>query len=246
MPRGCAPTPWTGAAPRRTEGDLCNALPEQSHGNLYARLRRQELAQVVCRRELIAMRTTLYGFLHQPTLPPLAALARERTVHICGTSKSLCAGLRVAFMTAPEALRARVIEGMVNINLKTVALNAEIIYELIESGLAGQIVERKVELARARNQVFSSAFPRPRSCPTLPFFGGSTCPRGMSSQALEILARQRGINLLGGHRFAISTKKALPTPGWPLHLPGRNPAGPGADAVKDILNKGQTQVEYIV
>lgn len=148
-------------------------------------------------------------------------------MHICGTSKSLCAGLRVAFMTAPEALRARVIEGMVNINLKTVALNAEIIYELIESGLAGQIVERKVELARARNQVFQQRFPQAPQLSYPPFFRWIGLPQGMSSQALEILARQRGINLLGGHASPLARKKALPTPGWPLHLPRTKPSWPG-------------------
>lgn len=209
--------------------------------------RRQELAQVVCRRELIAIEDDIYGFLHQPTLPPLAALARERTVHICGTSKSLCAGLRVAFMTAPEALRARVIEGMVNINLKTVALNAEIIYELIESGLAGQIVERKVELARARNQVFQQRFPQAPQLSYPPFFRWIDLPQGMSSQALEILARQRGINLLGGHRFAISTEEGPAHARLAITSPqDETQLARGLDAVKDILNKGQTQVEYIV
>ena len=209
--------------------------------------RRQALAQVVQRRALIAIEDDIYGFLHQPTLPPLAALARERTVHICGTSKSLCAGLRVAFMTAPEALRTRVIEGMVNINLKTVALNAEIIYELIESGLAGQIVARKVDLARARNQVFQQRFPQASRLPYPPFFRWIDLPRGMSSQALEVLARQRGVNLLGGHRFAISPEEGAAHARLAITSPqDENQLARALDVVQDILRKGQAQVEYIV
>lgn len=216
-------------------------------GIFMPRGRREELARVIVGRGLIAIEDDIYGFLHQPALAPIAALAPAHTVHICGTSKSLCAGLRVAFMAVPEALRARVVDAMLNINLKTVALNAEIIYELIESGLAEQIVERKVHLAQARNRVFEEKFPQADRPDFPPFFRWIDLPGRMTSEDFELLARQRGVNVLGGHRFAVGqaqgaahARLALTSPEDEFQL------AQALDIIGAILQPGDRPREYIV
>lgn len=209
--------------------------------------RRQGLAKVIAGRQLIAIEDDIYGFLHQPKLAPIAAMERKRTVHICGTSKSLCAGLRVAFMTVPEDLRARVVDGMLNINLKTVALNAEIIYELIESGLAAQVVERKVKLAQARNRIFEEKFPQAPKPDYPPFFRWIELPGHMTSEDFEALARQMGVNVLGGHRFAVARPQGKAHARLALTSPeGEKQLAQALDVVKSILSPGARPVEYIV
>ncbi|WP_231038391.1 hypothetical protein [Pectinatus frisingensis] len=44
-------------------------------------------------------------------------------------------------------------------NLKTPTINIEIITELIVSGLANQIIKKKIQLAKERNSIYKKYFP---------------------------------------------------------------------------------------
>ncbi|WP_030810054.1 PLP-dependent aminotransferase family protein [Streptomyces sp. NRRL S-337] len=65
--------------------------------------RRRELADMAGELDLRIVEDAIYGFL-RPDLPPLAALAPERTVVIDSLSKRLAPGLSLGFLTAPEGL----------------------------------------------------------------------------------------------------------------------------------------------
>lgn len=115
-------------------------------------------------------------FCFRPTGGRWRARIPERTVYICGTSKSLCAGLRVAFMAFPAAFRPYLAGGTYTINLKTVSLNAAIIAELIHSGLAEEIVAEKIRLAEERGAVYQRVFPE-SGRPAASFFKWLPLPR---------------------------------------------------------------------
>lgn len=67
-------------------------------------------------------------------IPSIHDLIPEPCVYICGVSKSLCPGVRIAYLVFPEQYRKQIFHGIFNINVKTSALDAEIITELILSG----------------------------------------------------------------------------------------------------------------
>lgn len=67
----------------------------------------------------------------------------DQTIYICGTSKSICSGLRIAYMVFGEQFREKILKGIFNINVKTSSFDAEIITELILNGTAYQIVNEK-------------------------------------------------------------------------------------------------------
>ena len=125
--------------------------------------RRMELAEIIRQFHLLVIEDDIYSFLSayghtSPAAEPFFSLLPEQTVHICSISKSLCAGLRVAFLAFPDRYRELLVSGMLGINLKTVSLNSEIIAELIENGEAENIVRQKILSARKRNQIFKTIF----------------------------------------------------------------------------------------
>ncbi|MGW2405073.1 aminotransferase-like domain-containing protein [Streptomyces sp. NPDC001739] len=65
--------------------------------------RRHQLVEAARELDLRIVEDAIYGFL-RPDLPPLAALAPERTVVIDSLSKRLAPGLSLGFLTAPEGL----------------------------------------------------------------------------------------------------------------------------------------------
>lgn len=180
---------------------------QQSHRHFYAASRRLKLAEVIQRYGLLLIEDDIYSFLAPDDARSFFSLLPEQTIHICSISKSLCAGLRVAFLAFPDKYRERLVSGMPSINLKTVSLNGEIIAELIESGDAEKIVTRKKILARKRNQVFTSVFPENRPDNVERFFHWLELPKHLTSEELELLALQRGVLLLGSHCFAMRNEK---------------------------------------
>lgn len=176
--------------------------------------RRLELAEIIRNFHLLVIEDDIYSFLtaYDQTakdIKPFFSLLPEQTIHICSTSKSLCAGLRVAFIAFPDRYRESLVTGMLDINLKTVSLNSEIIAELIESGEADDIVKQKILSARKRNRIFRSVFPTEYFSPSCRtdhierFFHWLKIPGHLTSEEIELLALRKGIHVLGSHRFAM-------------------------------------------
>ncbi len=170
--------------------------------------RRTGLAEIIRRYDLLLIEDDIYSFLaaygHVPAdTRPFFSLLPERTVHICSLSKSLCPGLRVAFLAFPASYRERLIGGMQNINLKTVSINGEIFAQLVESGEAERIIVDKIRLAQRRNRIFYSVFPSGRPDEMERFFHWLPIPGRLTSEELEYEALRKGIHVLGSHRFAM-------------------------------------------
>lgn len=121
--------------------------------------RREELAELARRRDLLLLEDDIYHFLADDGVRPLAALAPEHTIHICSMSKSLSAGLRVAFLTYPARCADRMVRSIYNVNIKTPSLNTEVACSLIRSGVAEDIIKEKLALARRRSDICDRFFP---------------------------------------------------------------------------------------
>ncbi|MGG1679467.1 PLP-dependent aminotransferase family protein [Neobacillus sp. NRS-1170] len=125
--------------------------------------RKQELAEVIRKHRLILIEDDIHAFLTAGILSdyqqPMFNILPEQTVYICGTSKSICSGLRVAYMVYGDALREKILRAIFNINVKTSSLDAEVITELILTGKAHEIITEKKQLAQSVNDIYSEYFP---------------------------------------------------------------------------------------
>ncbi|MDN8904722.1 aminotransferase class I/II-fold pyridoxal phosphate-dependent enzyme, partial [Staphylococcus aureus] len=63
----------------------------------------QQLVETARSHDLTLIEDAAYAYLADPSPPPLAALAPERTLYVSGLSKSVAAGLRVGWVAAPQA-----------------------------------------------------------------------------------------------------------------------------------------------
>lgn len=113
----------------------------------------------------------------------------------------------MAFLVFPAKYREALAAGMLNINLKTVSMNGEIVAELIESGTALNIVHQKIALAQTRNRIFRSVFDVSGHDNIARFFYWLPLPKHLTSEEMEVLALQRGVHILGSHRFAMQSRQ---------------------------------------
>lgn len=170
--------------------------------------RKHELAQVIRKYGLILIEDDIHAFLTAGIITdykqPMYQLLPQQTVYICGTSKSICSGLRVAYMVFDSRLRERILKAIFNINVKTSSLDVEIITELIRSGGADEISVKKRHLAQAVNQMFSKYFPEvPINGHPLSFYRWLPIPEDFNSSKLLDTLPERGVHVFHSDRFRI-------------------------------------------
>ena len=78
---------------------------------------------------------------------------------------------------------------------------------MIESGTALNIVRQKIALAERRNTIFKSVFDVPKRDNIARFFFWLPLPEHLTSEEMELLALQKGVHILGSHRFAMQNEQ---------------------------------------
>lgn len=165
--------------------------------------RRKQLAAVIKLYNLTLIEDDTYSFLLPGLYIPFATQIPDQTVYICGTSKSICAGLRVAFMAFPDRMSTFLSNGAYYANLKTPTINIEIITELIASGLADQIIEKKIQLAKERNNIYKVYFPDTDHFNEISLFQWLALPENIDGLKVELAAKKQGVRVLSSQKFAV-------------------------------------------
>lgn len=165
---------------------------------------RDRLAAVCRQYRLTVIEDAAYSFLSEKKRRPLAARIPEQCLYLCPLSNSLAAGLRIAFLAAPSGWLEPLKEGNSHINVMAAPLEAEIACQLIESGLAEQMILAKRQELFFRNRltdqyltgrtVWGNAFSQ---------FRWLLLPTGWSGKRFEEEARCLGVRVFGCDRFLV-------------------------------------------
>ncbi|MEI2467891.1 PLP-dependent aminotransferase family protein, partial [Niallia taxi] len=169
--------------------------------------RKKELAEVIRKHRLLLIEDDIHAFLTAGIIAdyqqPMFNLLPNQSVYICGTSKSICSGLRVAYLTYGESLRSKVLKGIFNINVKTSSFDTEVITELIISGKANEIVRRKKQLAEIANDIYYKYFPYKTTNNEHPLSFHRWLPI-QSNKELEVNLERQGVRVFHSNRFLVS------------------------------------------
>lgn len=165
--------------------------------------RRKAISRLIKVHNMVLIEDDTYGFISEDTGLPMITMIPENTIYLHGISKSLSAGLRVAYLVFPHRFQKTFLNTANNINLKIPLLNAEIASELIESGAAREIIHKKCTLAEERNHLYAAYFPEQLSANPYIFFQWLPLPEGCGGYDFELQAKSRGVKVLCSDRFAV-------------------------------------------
>lgn len=150
------------------------------------------------------------GFSSAPTLP-IAHYSPEQTLYISSISKTLCSGLRLAFLYTPPLYKAALELALYNINIMTSPFIAEIVSQLINSSLLENIISQRQEEIRIRNQIANEILMG------YDLLGDTDCnfrflllPKPWHGMAFETCAKNIGVQVYCSERFVIGSEPALP------------------------------------
>ncbi|SMF84692.1 transcriptional regulator, GntR family [Paenibacillus uliginis N3/975] len=164
--------------------------------------RRKDIAEIINKHKLILIEDDIYSFLAPPGELPVSHFVPDRCIYILSTSKSLSSGMRVAYIAYANQFIEKMTYGIFNVNIKTSALNSEVITELIHSNIADQIIRQKRTIARERNKLYQNYFRFYDSGENpLSFFRWLPLSRQYSLQEFEQSALKAGVHVYHSLRF---------------------------------------------
>lgn len=188
-------------------------IPDFSNprGLTYTEARRQQLAAIIRQYQLILIEDDYQSFMTinqiQP-LPKLSQLVPEQALYVCSMSKPLSSGLRVAYLVVGAQYQQALQRALFNINVKTSALDVEVITQALLSGVAYQMIGQKQQLVKRTNQQFDQIFHQsaPAVLGLFRWLPIKDC--GLSGDALEQRFRETGISIFHSDRFLVGPRPA--------------------------------------
>lgn len=186
-------------------------IPDFSNprGLTYTEARRQQLAAIIRQYQLILIEDDYQSFMTinqtQP-LPKLSQLVPEQALYVCSMSKPLSSGLRVAYLVVGAQYQQALQRALFNINVKTSALDVEVITQALLSGIAYQMIGQKQQLVKRTNQQFDQIFHQSAPAVTGLFRWLPIRDRGLSGDALERQFQEAGISIFHSDRFLVGPR----------------------------------------
>ncbi len=119
--------------------------------------RRMELKDVICRHGLLLIENDPYGFLSNAQDKTLSALIPEHSVYVSSLSKAFFAGLRIAYVAAPNMAKT-LTQGIADSMLAVSPFCSELASECIISGVADAAIEQKKQALAKRVALFRKIF----------------------------------------------------------------------------------------
>lgn len=168
--------------------------------------RRGELAEVINRHHLILIEDDAYALL-APEYTPVSCLVPERYVYLSPTSKALCAGLQITYLTFAPDFYELISSGTQFTSRPVPLLHLEILTNIIEHDISSKLIEKRRTIAAKRNRLYRKYFPVPASCNPFSFFQWLQLPAGCGGYNFELQAKKAGILLYGSDRFLVGAPK---------------------------------------
>ena len=122
--------------------------------------RRREIANIARKHDIYIIENGVFGPLPNTKIPPIAALAPERTFYATSFTKCVMPGLRTGYLVAPERIMPSVLNRHLIMNWMANPLSAEIASRWVESGLANDLVEWQRVSLKERHKLVSTCLPK--------------------------------------------------------------------------------------
>jgi DNA-binding transcriptional MocR family regulator len=197
---------------RRCKALYCVPTQHNPTTATMSRERRQAIATILRRYDVLLFEDDAYGLLPATPLPPLASLAPERAFYVGSLAKTLLPGLRIAYLVVPGAREAmRLGAALRATTLMASPLMAALAARWIEDGTAAAILaairgESALRQRLARDLLPAGSFIAHPEGHHL----WLTLPPHWSGAEFAAQARQLGLAAVPGSVFAVAGGAAPP------------------------------------
>lgn len=166
---------------------------------------RQSLLSVTARHGVLVVEDDVFGPLAGPEGMPLRAMAEEGVIYISSTSKALAPGLRCGYLVVPARETERYAWPILTSTWGPSPLLADFVTDWIENGVAGQMIERQLDLSAKRVRLAQAIIGGRYNLRADPrtFHTWLVLPPGWDGEALAMMLGSRNVMISPGSLFAV-------------------------------------------
>ncbi|MGE5627724.1 MAG: PLP-dependent aminotransferase family protein [Solirubrobacterales bacterium] len=169
--------------------------------------RKRAIADIILRYELVLIEDDIYNFTNSTERTALTTLVPDNGIFICGMSKALLPGLRIAITAVPDRFLCKFTQTVTNTVWMAPAISAELVTRLIESGRALEIINKKRKvierrLKTAKNILKDFSFKTTENS----MFLWLNLPKGWSSADFENIALMEKVRVISAHKFYVGNQ----------------------------------------
>lgn len=178
---------------------------------------RRMLLEVAAKHGVLVVEDDVFGPLAGPSETPLRALSDENVVYITSTSKALAPGFRCGYLAVPKGEAERYIWPILTSTWGPPPLLADFVSELIEHGIAEQMIAKQLQLSEMRVQLARTLIGKRYNLRSDPrtFHTWLNLPPGWDGEALALMLGTRNVLISPGSLFAA---ERIPVPAVRLSL----------------------------
>jgi DNA-binding transcriptional MocR family regulator len=172
--------------------------------------RRQALVEIARHYEVAIIEDDAYGFLPRSGPPAIASIGPDVTFYITGLSKSVGAGLRIAYMTAPDTqYAAKLASSLRATTVMASPITSALATRWIRDGVADLALANIRKESMARQKMTARILPE-RSYMSQPeaFHLWINLPPEWKAKAFAAQMKSSGIGVVASDAFAVSNEPA--------------------------------------
>jgi DNA-binding transcriptional MocR family regulator len=203
--QGMLPDALAAACRARTPKALyCVPTLQNPTASVMSEERRRRIAAVAREHGVLIVEDDVHGRIPERAPRPLSAFAPEQAVYLTGTAKVLAPGLRVGFITAPEAIVDRIAAAIRGTTWMAAPLMAEIAANWIGDGTAESMLKRRRREAAARQQLAGKVLGRSAGrAHAGAYHLWLGLPEQWGGERFAEAARRRGVGVTAASAFAV-------------------------------------------
>lgn len=142
---------------RKVRAVYCMPTLHNPLGWVMTPVQRHALVDIARRHGLLLLEDGAYAFLEKNAPPPLAALAPDITVYVSSLSKSVGAGLRFGFVSAPAPYASKISRAVRATVWNTPTLVTSICCSWLQDGTVARLEKEKRQDAKGRQAIAAQA-----------------------------------------------------------------------------------------
>lgn len=169
---------------------------------------RKMIAAMAKEKGLIVIEDAINSLLTPNPLPPIATYAPENVMHITSLSKTVAPGLRLAFVTTPDAFRKQMEVALYNMNITVSPFMAELAARMIFDETAERIVQKRRLHTQKQNMIVDRYL---KGYNVLgdhnSNFRWLMLPERFTGESFELCAYHAGVQVFAAERFTVGKTK---------------------------------------
>lgn len=172
--------------------------------------RQRALAHVVKKHNLLVIEDDVYNLFDGKNRCSMVSIIPEHTVYICGTSKTLYPGLRIAYCIVPTRYLLEMKSAIMSTMWMASPISAEITTQLINSGMAFKIVEHKRKIIGGRVKLVERLFRNHKmNIEACSQFFWLRLPETVTALEIENTALLNNVRIIASDKFSVDRNKPV-------------------------------------